>query len=506
MSWPKRARAKWLPVALGLLGLALAGASWAQGPYPPGPPPYGQAPGPYQQAPYPYPYPPQGPAAPPQAWGQYPPAQAPAPEETPASVRRALHLGAETARVTSLHPRSLAPLASNLLENFEPRLAAAPGGSLELDINGPVIVEEPPFSDLTLVNNPQFGATLAGQVDRALPNLTENELAARQRRILAMISQAGVGIARDFQSYDTRRWMVEPAPGQFDYGRSDKAVRDAADLHIIFIGRLGLHMGGPGAPEGPPADEQAYLRYIASAVRHYAGRINVWSTLKEPEPGPRNRPGNDPGLNPEDVVRVLQLSYQAIKATNPRAVVYFPGLGPLRNSSYTAEDYLERIIALGGARYFDVLGYDAYVSDIVESARKCRELLSKYGYDKPIWAAQAGAPDRPLNLPMRLMGGGSPRAQSEFMVKAYVRAFHEGVAKVFWGEFIDRSRGEAAYRPHPIDANGLFYSGTWEVKPAYHTHRLLAAVLDRFQGVEELDDNLYKFTFARRGPVYVLWP
>ena len=84
-----------------------------------------------------------------------------------------------------------------------------------------------------------------------------------------------------------------------------------------------------------------------------------------------------------------------------------------------------------------------------------------------------------------------------------------GVEKVFWGEFLDKSKSEEKGRSAFSDTwnqTGLFYTGTWAKKPGYFTHRLLATALDNFAGATQLTPNIVKFTFSNRSPIYLVWP
>jgi len=167
---------------------------------------------------------------------------------------------------------------------------------------------------------------------------------------------------------------------------------------------------------------------------------------------------------------------------------------------------MEEILRLGGARYFDILGVDAYVYDLEQTMRRHRQLLDQYsGQRKPIWVAQVGVPAERVTAPINFQGGGSDQAQCEFMARVYVKAFGLGAQKVFWGEFLDNSKLAGA-KPEPFDSTGLFFTETWQARPAFFTHRLLATALDGFDQVERLGPTAFRFRFPDRGAVTVAWP
>lgn len=423
-------------------------------------------------------------------------------------------IGSEKVRVIDIFPLETGTISNDTLKNFHYYELNAKDGIAVLNIYFPVIVQEYPYTDFKFKNNKAFGSTESGQSNVALrgSGLSDSELDSRQGKILNILAQAGIGLARDFKSYDTRRGVIETRKGANDFSRSDYAVNVAIDKGIDFIGRITPHRKkGKG---GLPEDESAYVAYIRETVGRYKGRVKYWQTLKEPEPRMRKRvSGNDGGLSPEDAVWILKLSYTTIKSVDKDAIVYFPGLGPpFKFRGYNEDSYLEKIIALGGAKYFDAVGFDAYVYDIEEQAVKYRSILKKYGYDKPLWVAQTGVPDVEPPAKRKFMGGGSPVAQCAYMVKAYATAFAIGLEKVFWGEFLDESlQTEAKNKIQSkgksiAQHSGLFFTESWEMKPAYFTHRLLASVLYDFDKVERAAPDIVKFTFSDRSPIYIVWP
>jgi hypothetical protein len=418
-----------------------------------------------------------------------------------------ININAIGARVIDTFPLNIVDISKNTLENFHISKINAKKGIIVLNINFPVIIEEYPYSDFLLKNNKAFGATESGLVN--INHQISDEQNFTLKLVFKIMSQAGIGIARDYQSYDTRREIITTLSGKYDYNLSDFAVNTVSDENFAFVGRIGVHK--KLNLEGPPINETEYISYIAETVGRYKEKVKFWQTLKEPSPDKRTRPGNDAGLSPRDVVRVLELSYNTIKSVDPNATVYFPGLGaPIkRGGQYTDESYLSEIISLGGGKYFDAIGFDAYVFDIEQQVQTYTTILKRYGYDKPLWVAQTGVPAGKITQPIPFKGGGSDKAQVEFMVKAYATAFALGVEKVFWGEFLDNSKSEEEGRGAYSDTwnqTGLFYTGTWAKKPGYFTHRLLATALDNFTGATQLTPNIVKFIFSNRSPIYLVWP
>ena len=464
-----------------------------------------------------------------------------------------LKLNAPTVRVIETYPYDLTTNNDNVLANFKTRIVTVENGLLNIEINQPVIIEIPPFSDLKRMPNKRFGAQLAGQVNELLPRstyITFADFADRQEKITKLLSLAGVGILRDLQSYDTRRYQIEKSNGNYNFANTDLMTGLAYKYQMDIIARLSLHSGPPrNLPEGTPADVDSYTQYIRKTVERYDGdnnfgcklaspdcyvkgdgqypdcgndckawakmhHIKYWETLKEPEPGRRNRVGNEPGLSAENAAYILKISYDAIKSVDKNAQVYFSGMGPvLRGSDQerrTSEgDYLKQLFASNKEIVFDIFGFDAYTQDLCKKASEQLSYIRTYrNYNQPLWIGQIAAPDIANPGPF----GGSERRQSEAMVKIFTNAFACGVEKVFWGDFLDSSKENKLAPGRPIggkrimQATGLFYTETWELKPAYFTFKLLSSELDDIRKIERIADNIFKFSFNGRSDIYIVWP
>ena len=421
-----------------------------------------------------------------------------------------LAVPSDRVRVIQTIPGKVAPPSDDVLAHFTVMEQAVEDGRVTFSVCAPLLVEAAPFSPMTFTQNKAIGATAAGQVLPALSELSPQEQDARESKILDYIAQAGVGIARDFQSYGTRRFIIEPRLGSYDFAHADMAVKAANAWGIDYIGRISPHYGDI-RKEGPPADESAYLAYVRKLVGHFKGRIHYWQVLKEPSPQRRGRRmDNEANLSPQQAAHLLQITYRQIKEIDPDAVVIFPGMGPeFKNSNWTVKSYLEAMVAAGAAEGFDVLGYEAYVFDVEANARLLRDILARHGQSKPLWLVQTGVPDGPTPLGIHFRGGGSDKAQASFMLPEFAKAFSSSVEKVFWGEFVDKSQAEQRHG-NPFsrtwDKTGLFRVGTWTRKPGYFTLRLLATALNGFTAAERLTHNIAKFSFADRSPIYAVWP
>lgn len=429
------------------------------------------------------------------------------PPAAPAVARTVtLAVGSPMARVLDACAVLPGSLSTNVLANFRYSEAIPSNGVLRLSVRTPLLVFEPPYPTLEPRNNPAFGSTESGHGGRGQARAA-GQLDPDQDSVVRFLAQAGVGIARDFYAFDTYRFLVERPGRPFDFAVPDAVVDACRRRQIEYIGRLTWDPAKKSG--GPLVDEAGYAAYVKATVSHFKGRIRYWQVLKEPAPNSRGT-GGDSGIMPDEAARILRVTYAAVKDADPDALVYFPGTGPRFSAAgYNNESYFEAMLRLGAGSWFDVLGFDAYMFDVRDSALMYRRMLRDHGLQKPIWVAQTGVPDRLLPGTVRFHGGGGdPVAQSAYMVAAYAEAFACGAERVFWGEFIDSSEAEARGRDDRSliwDSTGLFCTGSWRLKPAYYTHRLLAAALRGFVKAEKTAPGVVAFVFADSRRVYVVW-
>ncbi len=439
---------------------------------------------------------------------------------------------------------SLSVNTNNVLENFQTQeLNCRDKKTIQVRTSVPLLLEEYPFSQFKAKTNHMFGAQLAGQANRTLPKSvypTKIELNKRQETIFRIMSLSGVGIARDFFSYGTRRFIIEKKKGKYNFSGSDFLTELSRKYNIDLIGRLSLHYGDP-RKQGQPEDMASYLAYVEAVAERYDGdgdlgcefqfpdcyskgdgqnpapspkerynwgknhQIRYWELLKEPAPGRRQRVGNEAGLTPAHSREILKASFASIKAVAPDVKVFFAGMGPVNNSGYTENSYFEEMMSGGGANYFDIAGVDAFTRPVTEKISQYHMVLQKFRNSKPIWVAQTGVPDSKGHRIILPNGGGTPDAQCIYVANAFTKAFAAGAEKVFWGDFIDNSK-TARKRITIWDSTGLFETETWKLKPAYFTYKLMAAALYDFSSVDKISPSIYKFTFTDRSTVYVLLP
>ncbi len=238
-------------------------------------------------------------------------------------------------------------------------------------------------------------------------------------------------------------------------------------------------------------DEYAkVLKWIVSGtskagIRHY----EVWN---EPVPyagwmGPM-----------ESVVKLHEVTYRAVKAVQPDAVV----LGPC---PYTFKwDFLKKFFELGGGRWIDAVVIHAYDSAPPDAhfranMRKLRALLKPYGFaDKDIYITEWG-----YRTPYV-----TEHEQAQYLVRAFVYARAERVRALIWHMLWDWS-GTRNPKNHIADPGHAIKRFDHTPRPAWVAYAVMTRMLEnaRFVGsAPGLGPTQRGFVFERRGErIRVLW-
>jgi hypothetical protein len=172
---------------------------------------------------------------------------------------------------------------------------------------------------------------------------------------------------------------LEPQPGQYnveELAAYDAIVREANQrrLGIMFSVAKAprwavpddrfCHDGGGVKLCGLPSDPRTLARLMGFLANRYKegsefGRVRAWEVWNEQNTGGETGKNVDAGA----YVETLKVSYNAIKAADPKAIVVYGGLTPtgVMDKTIAIDDvaYLEQTYQYNGGevkRYFDVLG------------------------------------------------------------------------------------------------------------------------------------------------------
>ncbi|MEL6190676.1 MAG: hypothetical protein AAFR66_01445 [Bacteroidota bacterium] len=231
-------------------------------------------------------------------------------------------------------------------------------------------------------------------------------------------------------------------------------------------------------------------------------------------------------LSGDAYVRALSIIYQAAKEVQPDITVMVFGFNPANyftqpqnfNEALVQEklDFAETVIRKGEA-WYDVFSFHASreFEAIPPTFDWIKAQMEASGYVKPIWVddmysgpwldPNAGTASEKELFDRLLVG--NPQAIAEFdslqagyMVKKITSSFKAGIEKVFVSSDVDF---DSYYIPNWRYAGLIKSSGVQ--KPAYHNLKLLIEKTDGFEGVQNVHNHLYEFTFSDKKPIYIYW-
>ncbi len=165
------------------------------------------------------------------------------------------------------------------------------------------------------------------------------------------------------------RWeIMEPLPGQIDWRALDVVMPSAEKFGIKLLLSVVSAPDWAREPEaslaqhGPPADPQNYADFVAALVKRYPGSIHAIEIWNEQNSSREWTSSN--GLNAADYVKLLQRSYETIKAIDPGIIVVSGGLSPTGvNDGIAAFDdfnYMDQLIEAGMLDWADCVGAHHY--------------------------------------------------------------------------------------------------------------------------------------------------
>jgi hypothetical protein len=250
-----------------------------------------------------------------------------------------------------------------------------------------------------------------------------------------------------------------------------------------------------GNSTGPPDDYADYARFVGMVAERYRGTVRFFQIWNEPNLAYE---WNWQPPNPDQFVRLLQLSTTAIRQANPEAVILFPSLSPtdgLEPSAMNELEFLDRVYRIGGADFFDILSAQAYglgqppdenryiflrrpgnwswrrpIDTRIDVSRVVllRELMVQHGdANKAIWISEFGYVSASANVPPERQNQWGPPVSEEqkaaYLVGQLERARREwpwiGVMNVWmlrWGGY---------QLPDPADPTPNFAIATRDYQP-----------------------------------------
>lgn len=204
---------------------------------------------------------------------------------------------------------------------------------------------------------------------------------------LRLMRAAGIAWARsDFD------WAgVQPKPDAWAFAHLD-AVLDSAEragVQMLPILDYSVSFANPAHQH-----LDRWEQYVLNLVNRYHARLPVWEVWNE-----QNLEGFWKDPSADAYLPLLKKTYEAVKSVDPDLRVAVGGHAgvPL--------DYIERLYALGGGRYFDLMNVHPYnhpsapEESLEQRLGELRALMARHGdADKPIWITEIGWPTQKHRL------------------------------------------------------------------------------------------------------------
>lgn len=200
---------------------------------------------------------------------------------------------------------------------------------------------------------------------------------------LELMRQADLAWVRCDFYWDT----VENPRGTWRFDHIDKVLdqTEARGLNLLVILGYTVPWARPVCDHPEP-----WLQYVRRTVSHFKSRVKYWEIWNEQNL--KHFWVADP--DPKAYTQFLKITYEAIKAIDPGAVVVYGGLAGV------PFDYYEKTLQAGGGRYFDVMNIHPYrgglstaqeIRSFLGDIQRFHELTAKYcGKDKPLWITEMG--------------------------------------------------------------------------------------------------------------------
>jgi len=272
-------------------------------------------------------------------------------------------------------------------------------------------------------------------------------LGREHRAILEGIRGMGFGWLRQ----QVRWGAIEPEPGTYQWSELDRLVADASAAGV----RILLQVGGfPGAETPTPreglrlTDEEMrrYADLLQQMAARYRGQVQAYEIWDPPN---TSLVFGEAGLMPpEEYVKLLNLSYDAVKASDSQAIVVTAALMPTEShnpqESLAHDDYLELMYRAGAKGHFDAVGAQSWgynnppADDPTQSTAdttSCKgswplyfrsfealyEVMKRHGDTaKQIWLVKFGWPASTTVIPgYEYAVDNSEKEQATYLVEAY---------------------------------------------------------------------------------------
>lgn len=247
--------------------------------------------------------------------------------------------------------------------------------------------------------------------------------------------------------------------------------------------------------------KKEYEAFLDTMLLNYKYLIPCWEVLNEV-----NLTANEDKVSLNSTVSyymdILPLTYKKIKTANPNILVTSSGI------SDVSDGFLEQMCQKQGYLYFDVLNFHSYIEPeaFPDKFRIIRELMDRYGWEKPVWITECGYPTH-QESEIKLWTKNKEQKESEQALRiprTYLIVFAYGVDNVF--TYSLRSRENTVSNSE--DHYGILHADLTP-KPAYIAYKTMTKMLPSGSSRPKLiiDGNTYLCSWKRPDgkKVYAVW-
>jgi hypothetical protein len=241
-------------------------------------------------------------------------------------------------------------------------------------------------------------------------------------------------------------WNGQSLPNRF---ANDAIIQNELNRGYKIVGVIGnpprWATGEGSVPRnlGLAVDDPSnnWARFVRQLATTYAGRIDSWIIWNEPDIRP-GQAGSTWQGSEADYWLLLKSGYKAIKAANPKATVAFAGTTFWADAREGRKLFIERVLEHGARDpeakangfFFDVVPFHIYSSPykVYEVANTYREVLKRYGLEKPIWLNETNVvpADDPHSQVPRAGARGSLEEQANFVIQTLALSRAAGIERV----------------------------------------------------------------------------